>query len=141
MRSGIQGCEEGMRDGTQAAADWMEGEEEGGVERGDDALKSMFLEEEHPRSRIGVGKARRRGLGFGGPWSFAVRRWVTEEAALLPAATVGLLGPLPLCSHEILCSFSVPASCLRMLLDQTSTPENLQEVLSAPHPQVQHIHS
>lgn len=30
-----------MRDGTEAAADWMEGEEEGGVERGGDALKSM----------------------------------------------------------------------------------------------------
>lgn len=59
---------------------------------------------------------------------------MTEEPALLPPVTVGPLSPLSLCSHEILCSFSVPASYLRMLLDQASIPDNLQDVLRAPRP-------
>lgn len=44
--------EQGRKGGS---SDWMEE----GVERGDDALKSSLLGEEHSRSRLGHGRARR----------------------------------------------------------------------------------
>lgn len=64
-----------------------------------------------------------------------MRRWVTEEpvAHSRPHHLWGSSVPSPFCSHKTLCSFSLPASCLRRMLDQVSTPEGLQEGLNTPY--------
>lgn len=50
--SGPSRRDQGKKGGS---SDWMEG----GVERGDDALKSMLLGKEHSRSRLGGRRVRR----------------------------------------------------------------------------------